>query len=955
MAKRLGRHAFAAGLLLVACVVSGRDGASADTFAIVPAATGQTLAAATTAITGAGLAVGTVTEVYSVTVPAGLVISQFPPAGTQVGFDSTVELTVSRGPQSFAIRYAASPSAGGTVTGPAVIEDTAGTATLTVTANPGYSIAGVTASNGTVSADAPYILSNVTADTTVTATFTARSNAVTYVAGPSAHGTVTGPATILTGGTATLSVTAHAGYRIASVTASNGSVTATTPYVLSSVTTDTTVTAIFTAKNNAVNYSAAPSPGGTVTGPPAILTGDTATLTVAANAGYSIVGVTATNGDITPNAPYVLSNVTSDTTVTATFTANTNAVGYSAAPPATGTVTGPATILTGDTATLTVTANPGYTLTGVSATNGSVTATAPYMLSDVTAATIVIAAFTPNTNRVRYSAVPSPGGAVLGPETILTGGTAMLTVTANAGYSIAGVTATNGSITSSAPYVLSNVTADTTVTATFTANTNTVAYSATPPAGGTATGPATILTGGTATLTVTASPGYSVAGVMASNGSITATAPYVLSNVTTDMIVTATFAADSHTVVYSVVPSAGGTVTGPAVLLTDGTATLTVNANPGYSIVSVAASNGTVSAGAPYMLSNVTADTTVTATFAMDSHTVAYISAPTGGGTVSGPESIQDGTGTATVAVTANTGYGIASVTATNGNVTAGAPYILSNVTADTTVTATFDPKPHLVTYLAMPSAGGTVTGPATILTGESATLSVTPQPGYTLVSVTVSRGSITATAPYVLSNVTADTTVRATFAANTNAVTYSAAPAGGGTVSGPETILTGETARLTVTAGSGYDIADVTATSGSITAHEPYILSGVTAATTVTATFVRQQVTVPDVSGMTTEQAQSALAVLGLTHSEAEENSDTVPAGQVIRQEPPAGTSVEVGAQVSLVVSSGPKHTGCGCAAGCSGGKRVFMLDKAKEAFGDFLLGGPGLMVLLTASERRP
>ena len=58
---------------------------------------GMTQAAATTAITGAGLTLGTVTQEYSITAPSGTVISQNPVAGTAVVTGSTVDLVVSKG------------------------------------------------------------------------------------------------------------------------------------------------------------------------------------------------------------------------------------------------------------------------------------------------------------------------------------------------------------------------------------------------------------------------------------------------------------------------------------------------------------------------------------------------------------------------------------------------------------------------------------------------------------------------------------------------------------------------------------------------------------------------------------------------------------------------------------------------------------------------------------------
>jgi hypothetical protein len=64
----------------------------------VPDVTGQTEAAATTAITGAGLVVGTITNATHATIPAGSVISQVPTGGSQAATGSAVDLVISTGP-----------------------------------------------------------------------------------------------------------------------------------------------------------------------------------------------------------------------------------------------------------------------------------------------------------------------------------------------------------------------------------------------------------------------------------------------------------------------------------------------------------------------------------------------------------------------------------------------------------------------------------------------------------------------------------------------------------------------------------------------------------------------------------------------------------------------------------------------------------------------------------------
>ncbi len=71
---------------------------SAGTSIAVPNVVGQTQSNATTAITNAGLTLGTVTQGFSADVPAGQVISQFPAAGAGAVIGSPVNLVVSTGP-----------------------------------------------------------------------------------------------------------------------------------------------------------------------------------------------------------------------------------------------------------------------------------------------------------------------------------------------------------------------------------------------------------------------------------------------------------------------------------------------------------------------------------------------------------------------------------------------------------------------------------------------------------------------------------------------------------------------------------------------------------------------------------------------------------------------------------------------------------------------------------------
>lgn len=123
--------------LVAAAVTACHDGSSGPAAQInVPNVVGDTQAVATTAITGAGLTVGTVTQGSSATVASGNVISQTPAAGTSAASGSSVALVVSSGPASVSV--------------PNVVGDTQASATTAIT-SAGLSVGTVTRqSSGTI-------------------------------------------------------------------------------------------------------------------------------------------------------------------------------------------------------------------------------------------------------------------------------------------------------------------------------------------------------------------------------------------------------------------------------------------------------------------------------------------------------------------------------------------------------------------------------------------------------------------------------------------------------------------------------------------------------------------------------------------------------------------------------------------------------------------------------------
>jgi serine/threonine-protein kinase len=105
--------------------------------------------------------------------------------------------------------------------------------------------------------------------------------------------------------------------------------------------------------------------------------------------------------------------------------------------------------------------------------------------------------------------------------------------------------------------------------------------------------------------------------------------------------------------------------------------------------------------------------------------------------------------------------------------------------------------------------------------------------------------------------------------------------------------------------------VASMTVPAGAVVSSNPdhgTLLPGQTVALVISTG--KPTVPVPALQGPTATSfaaARAALAAVNLTATEVDQYSDTVPAGQVVGTNPPAGTAAVVGTQVTVVISRGP------------------------------------------------
>ncbi len=166
----------------------------------------------------------------------------------------------------------------------------------------------------------------------------------------------------------------------------------------------------------------------------------------------------------------------------------------------------------------------------------------------------------------------------------------------------------------------------------------------------------------------------------------------------------------------------------------------------------------------------------------------------------------------------------------------------------------------------------------------------------------------------YQIHGATGPVTIDITYQAKDIPVTINGDPG----LTGPSVVhheVTGHS--ITLSEGPGYDVTDVTTTSGTLTDNEDgtWTLSAVTDYDGVTITVtseIADPTDVPDVvmdGTLSREDAEAAITAAGLLVGSVTFNySSTVPEGHVISQSIPAGTTVPGGVTaVDIVVSQGP------------------------------------------------
>jgi len=726
----------------------------------------------------------------------------------------------------------ASAGAGGTINPSGnLLANSGSDMTFNMIPNSGYRISVVRVDNVSVGSPSSYTFNNITANHSISVTFTAgATHTIISTAGTGGTINPSGTRIVNEGSNQTYTISSDVGYHIADVKVDNISVGPVSSYTFTNILSNHSISVVFgtvPTYNILVNAGS----GGSIspTGTVQVNEGANQTFSINANTGYRISDVTVDGSSVGALTSYTFSNITSNHTISASFSILTYTLTGNAGANGSINPAGSLTVNYGSSQTYTLSPNTGYQVSNVLVDNTSVGAVSAYTFSNVMANHTISASFTVATYSITASA--GSGGSISpsGSISVLHGTSRTFTITPSTGYRISDVRVDNNSVGNVSSYTFSNISSNHSISATFAILTFTISGQSGNGGSITPAGDITVNYGTSRTYTITPNTGYHITDVVVDNTSEGPLSSYTFSNITGNHNISATFILNTFTITSS--SGSGGSVSpeGVSTVNYGSSSTYTFTPEAGYLVSDVIIDNISSGVIPSYTFNNITSGHTVSVSFTPK---MFNINASAGeGGTVNPPGTAIVRYGTDKIyTFTPVTGYKITDVFVDNKSVGPVSEYTFTEVTDDHIISVVFSIITFTVT--AESNQGGSIdpSGNTVINYGSNLVYSFTPDYGYRLSDVKVDDISVGKVASYTFSNILSDHNLSVIFEPIPTYTISTMDQTGGSiTPSGTVTLFEGSDQAYFIAPLSGYRILDVLVDNESIGVTEEYTFSNIT------------------------------------------------------------------------------------------------------------------------------
>ena len=351
--------------------------------------------------------------------------------------------------------------------------------------------------------------------------------------------------TVTQGATQSFFITPNSGYTIASVTVDGAAVGAVSSYTFTNVTANHNLTATFsTITPVSYTLSASAGTGGSITpgGTATVNGGSSQSYSITPASGYTITDVKVDGTSVGAVASYSFTAVTANHTIAASFAVITYSLTATAGTGGSISPSGIATVNSGSNQSYAISPASGYSIADVKVDGVSIGAVASYTFFTVTASHTIAASFAVITYSVTAST--GTGGSISpsGTSTVNSGSSRSYSITPATGYFIADVKVDGVSVGAVVSYSFASVTANHTITASFSIITYLVTATASTGGSITPSGIATVKSGLSQSYTIAPASGYTIADVKVDGVSVGAVSTYVFSSIIGNHIIKASFA-----------------------------------------------------------------------------------------------------------------------------------------------------------------------------------------------------------------------------------------------------------------------------------------------------------------------------------------------------------------------------------------------------------------------------
>ncbi|MCX6877371.1 MAG: hypothetical protein NTW21_26715 [Verrucomicrobia bacterium] len=538
------------------------------------------------------------------------------------------------------------------------------------------------------------------------------------------------------------------------------------------------------------------------------------------------LGLNLYNRDGLPASPFHVDDVTAKYTITASAGSDGNIS------PA-----GTTTFIKRKTALYTITPNAGYYIQDVQVDGASIGSVKYYTFDPLYANHTITATFANTPPAYSVTAAAGAGGSVSPVGTVngVQGGTQTFAIAPNSGL-LSSLRVDGQPMGSRHSFTFADLNHNHTLAASFRGTINASAGT-----GGTISpdGAVAVPYGGTQAFAITVSTRFTLTHVIVdgvSQGPITS---YTFTNVTTNHTILAVIAPIPYIITASAGDHGSISPSGTAEVVAGNDQAFTFAPSSGYMVDTVRVDGVSVGRTNSYTFTNVQANHTISVAFkVLVAYTITATAGPNGSISPAGTVEILQGW-SQTFTIEPMLGFAITSVSVDGVAQGAITSHTFSNVGASHTISATF--SSIICTISASAGTGGTISpsGTTSLTYGQSQTYTITPNSGYVANVVVdgVAKGSITT---YTFTNLVANHVISVTFSQIVSYTIYASAGTGGTiTPSGVVKVRSGSNQTFTITANSGFAIANLLADSVSVGKVTSYTFTNVQSTHNLAASFL--------------------------------------------------------------------------------------------------------------------